>query len=300
MIHDNIDLNKLFIFREVVLAGSFSKAANNLKQPKSRISRVISSLEAELGVQLIYRTTRQFQLTQAGSELFDRISPLMLELKNSIELVTSDKDELSGLIKVTVPEDLGIEHFSKLCHDFLQLYPRVQIGLHASNNIVDLVKESIDVSIRIGRSKDSSMIQKKIGQVEMIFVMTPELFRKYQPRKLDDLEKVPFLTFEALNLSSQKLKITNGKEIKNLKLTPIFGSNNYFVLRSMILQGTGFCLLPVFLAKPYLANGELVQVCKDWKAEGHPIQILIPQQKEIPKKVRIFIDYVAPRLKQYF
>ncbi len=297
---NTIDLNKLRIFREVVLAGSFSKAALNLKQPKSRISRVISSLEKELGLQLIYRTTRQFHLTQAGTELFNRISPLMLELKKSIEQVASESDETSGLIKVTVPDDIGTELLGQLCHEFMEIYPKIQIGVHASNDIVDLVKNSVDISIRIGRIKDSTMIQKKIGHIEMIFVMSPLLFQKYQPRRLKDLEKIPFLAFEAFDLKTHFVKITNGKEKLKFKFIPRFGSNNFFVLRSMVLRGTGVALLPVFMVKRFLESGELVQVTKDWKVEGLPIQILIPQQKEIPPKIRKFIDYIAPRLEKYF
>src|SRR3989344_2676196 len=102
-----MDLNKLHIFRDVVQAGSFTKGALQLKLPKSRVSRIISALERDLGVQLIYRTTRQFQLTQAGLELFNRLNPILHELKNTLDIVTTDEDELLGLIKVTVPEDLG-------------------------------------------------------------------------------------------------------------------------------------------------------------------------------------------------
>lgn len=98
------NLNKLMVFQAVVQAGSFTKAALNLKQPKSRISRIISSLEKELGVQLIYRTTRQFQLSDAGIELFKRLSPLLNEIKNSLDVVTSESSEMSGIIRITAPD----------------------------------------------------------------------------------------------------------------------------------------------------------------------------------------------------
>lgn len=295
-----MDLNRLEIFKQVVLSGSFTKAAHQLKQPKSRISRTISSLEKELGIQLIYRTTRAFQLSEAGHELFARISPLLSEIKNSLEVVSSESGEVSGLIKVTVPEDMGSELLGKLCHEFIQTYPKVQISIHASNTLVDLVKESIDVSIRVSRAKDSTMIQKKIGAVEMIFVMSPELFYKYQPRKLEDLEKVPYLVFDAKDLRTRPVKVTNLKESKTFKPRPSFGSNNFFVLRSMALQSTGFALLPAFLAKENIAKGELMHVCKEWRTEGAPVQILIPHQKEVPIKIRKFIDFIGPKLMQYF
>lgn len=294
------NLNKLVVFQEVVQAGSFTKAALNLKQPKSRISRIISSLEKDLGVQLIYRTTRQFQLSEAGVELFKRLSPLLNEIKNSLEVVTSESEEMSGTIRVTVPEDVGSELLAKLCHDFMELHPKVQISLHASNQIVDLVKESIDISIRVSRSKDSTLIQKKIGQVQMIFVMSPGMFQKFQPRKLEDLEKIPFLVFDAKDLKTRPVKVTNLKETKSIKPRPCFGSNNFFVLRAMAMNSSGFALVPAFLVQDNLARGELIQVCKDWRTEGVPIQILIPHQKEVSKKIRKFIDFIAPKMMQYF
>jgi LysR family transcriptional regulator for bpeEF and oprC len=300
MVKQEADLNKLKVFKEVVLAGSFSKAAINLKQPKSRISRTISSLEQELGLQLIYRTTRQFRLTQGGKELFDKISPLLIELKNTIEQITTENDEVSGDIRITAPEDLGSELLGKLCHSFLQIYPKVRIGIEANNSVVDLVKESIDVAIRIGKVKDSSLIQKKIGKVEMILVTSSEVYLKYHPHQLDDISKIPFLAFKSKSLRSYSLKVANAKETRTIKMTPYFESNNFFVLRSMLLLHSGLALMPSFLVKDHIAKGELIQVCKEWKAEGVPVQILFPQQKEVPERIRKFVDYISPRLMQYF
>lgn len=296
----NYNLNKLVVFKEVVQAGSFTKAALNLKQPKSRISRIVSSLEKELGMQLIYRTTRQFQLSDAGEELFNRIAPLLNEIKNSLEFVTSESEDMAGTIRVTSPEDVGSELMAKLCQEFMELYPKIQISLHASTQLLDLVKESIDVSIRVSKSKDSTLIQKKIGQVQMIFIMSPNLFQKYKPRKLEDLEKIPFLVFDAKNLKSTPVKVTNSRETKTIKPRPSFGSNNFGVLRAMALNNSGFALVPAFLVQDYLNRGELIHVCKEWRSEGTPIQILIPHQKEVSKKIRKFIDFIAPRLMQYF
>lgn len=294
------NLNKLVVFKEVVQAGSFTKAAENLKQPKSRISRIISSFEQELGVQLIYRTTRQFQLSQAGLELFNRIAPLLNEITNSLEIVSSESEEMSGIIRVTAPEDVASELLVKICHEFMEAYPKVQVAIHASNALVDLVKESIDVSIRISRAKDSTMIQKKIGQIHMIFVMSPELFQKHQPRRLEDLEKIPFLVFDAKDLKARIIKVTNLKETKSIRPQPCFGSNNFMVLRAMAMHGTGFALVPAFLVQENLAQGELIQVCKDWRTEGITVQILIPHQKEVSRKIRKFIDFTAPKLMPYF
>ncbi len=294
------DLNKLQVFREVVKAGSFSKAALILKQPKSRVSRSIAALEKALGVQLIYRTTRQFQLTQNGKELFQRAGPLLIELNNTVEQLSAEGDEISGGLRLTVSEDIGTELIGKICHEFMTLFPKIQIAVLSSNQYVDLVKEGVDVAIRIGKAKDSTMIRKKIGTVELIFVMSPDLLNRCgNLNKPEDLESVSFLAFSALELKKCSLKLSKGKEVRHLKLATQFSSNNFFTLRQMAVLGSGLTVLPAFLARDFISDGRLVQVFKEWNLESSSVQILLPQQKETPQKIRKFIDFLAPRLAQY-
>lgn len=294
------NLNALQMFQEVVRAGSFSKAALILNQPKSRVSRHVARLEKDLGVQLIYRTTRQFQLTQAGQDLFQRTAPLLNELSQTWDQLSQSSDEMSGPIRMTVPEDIGSEFMGKVCKEFTDLYPKVHIGVWSSNLFIDLVKESIDVAIRIGRVKDSTMIQKKIGSVELIFVASPDFISRYGgPFKIDDLERIPFLAFTPADLKRAMVKVTNGKEKRTLKVTPQFASNNFFTLRQAALANGGVALLSMFLARDYIAKGELVQVCKEWATESNPIQFLIPHQKEPPVRVKKFVEFASVRLLQY-
>jgi DNA-binding transcriptional LysR family regulator len=292
-----VDLNRIELFREVVLAGSFSRAAARLRMPKSRVSRHIAQLEHDLGIALIYRTTRQFRLTQAGGDLFQRTAPLLKALQSTLEEVSSGAEEIAGLIKVTVPEDIGSELFGRICHDFLTLYPRVEIGVLASNQIVDLVKDSIDVAVRIGPARDSSMIRRKIGSVGLILCASPDFLARHgTPLRLEQLEKLPFLSFGAIGQGRQALKMTNGRENRSIRVNARFSCNNFFVLRSMACEGSGITAMPAFLARELFASGKLVPVLKEWSVETSPVQILIPSQKDVPHKIRAFVDFLAERL----
>ncbi len=294
------DLNRLQVFREVVQAGSFSKAALVLKQPKSRVSRNISLLERELGVQLIYRTTRQFQLTEAGQNLFQKATPLLNELDNTLEQLTTEADEISGPVRVTVPDDFGSELMGKICHEFILQYPKVHIHLIQSNETLDLVKESIDVAVRVGKIKSSTLIQRKIGVIELVFVMSPGLLQASGPlQKFEDLEKWPFLGFSAFDSKRLSVRSSNGKESKQIKLSPKFVCNNFFPIRQMALAGSGVALLPVFLVRDLIGSGQLVQVFKEWTAEGNPVHVMIPHQKEPPLRMKKFVEFLASRLSQY-
>jgi LysR family transcriptional regulator for bpeEF and oprC len=291
------DLNRIELFREVVLAGSFSRAATRLRMPKSRVSRHIASLESALGVPLIYRTTRQFRLTQAGTELFQKTAPLLSELNTTLEALRTGAEEVAGLIRVTVPEDIGVELLGPLCREFLALYPKVELAVHASNQLVDLVREQIDVAVRIGPARDSTMTRKLIGHVRLIFVAAPELLSRFGPATtLAQLEKLPFLSFSPLGQNRITLDVSNTKEKRKLRLRASFGSNNFFVLRSMARAGTGFAPLPAFLARDDLRQGTLVQLAGEWQLESSPVQILLPKQRATPPKIRAFVEFLAERL----
>lgn len=294
---ESLDLNRVQLFREVVVAGSFSKAAARLRMPKSRVSRQIAALEHDLGVQLIYRTTRQFRLTQTGNDLFQKTAPLLEDLRSSLEQVSSLSEEVAGLIKVTVPEDVGAELMAGICHDFMTLYPKVEIGLHAANQVVDLVKEGIDVAVRIGPSRDSSLVGRRIGNVGLILVASPDFVARNGPiSRLEDLERVPHLAFSQPGVRRHTLRVTNGKEIRSLKLEAAFSCNNFFTLRGMALEGMGFARVPAFIAKEAIERGELTHLFREWTVEKNPVMLLYPQQKEVPARIRAFVAFLAERL----
>lgn len=293
-----LDLNRLQVFREVVLAGSFSKAAAQLRQPKSRISRHIAALEKQLGTQLIYRTTRHFRLTKVGEELFQKASPLLSELTSTLDTVSSDAVEISGSLKVTVPEDIGVELMGQLCHEFLELYPKVQIHLHTSNQYVNLVEQSVDVAIRVGKAKDSSMIQKKLGHLGLVFVASPEFKKRRGLKTLEDLESLPFLAFAESDSDTVRVTLSSQQKTRTLKLHPAFVANNFFTLRDMAIRGSGFARIPILLAREPIRSGFLVELFSEWQMESHLLQILIPQQKEIPLRIRKFMDFMTLKLSQ--
>lgn len=296
----DIDLNRLGIFNSVVLAGSFSKAALILKQPKSRVSRQIASLEAELGVQLIYRTTRQFELTPAGRELFQEVSPVLADLNGRLEQVRSIADEVKGPVKISVPEDIGVELMGRLCKEFMELHPKVQIDLHVGNQKVDLVKDSFDIALRIGKVDDSTMMQRKIGRVDLQLVMSPSCRSRFNLHRLEDLEKVPFLAFSAVHPRNIPILVRRKREERRLNLSQVFSTNNFFVLRDMAIAGAGLTCLPPFLLESAIASGDLQVVFRDWSTDGSPIQILTPQQKEMPLRIRTFSDFLSEKLSPYF
>lgn len=116
------------------------------------------------------------------------------------------------------------------------------------------------------------------------------------PSKPEQLETLPYLSFFPLGQRRISLPITNGRERKALRLTARLSCNNFFVLRSMAVAGSGFTAIPAFLAREGFAAGTLVPIVKDWTLETSPVQILVPRQRELPPKIRAFVEFLAERL----
>lgn len=294
----DINLNRLGIFKVVASLGSFSKAALSLKQPKSRISRNITALEKEMGVSLIYRTTRQFQLTAAGLELFQKVVPHLSALENVIQSVDRNENIVSGRIRMTVPNDIGIELMAGYSFEFQKLYPQCKIDLLVDNKTIDLVSEGVDVALRFGTLRDSTLKLRKLGSVQLKLFISPGLV-KLSPalHKISDLEKFKYVAFKKFENKRNTLKLTNLKTDVHLKLDSVFSSDNFFVNKQMAILGAGFCFLPAFIAQKDIQNGDLVQIFKDWGTEKVPVSMLMPQQKSIPVRLKLFIDFLEDKLK---
>ncbi len=291
----DIDLNRLLVFKVVVLTGSFSKAGQQMRMPKSRVSRQIAALERELGVPLIYRTTRSFQLTQAGKDLFQRALPALNDLESVLQNLGDSKAEMQGVLRFTVPEDVGVELMAGLCNEFNLAHPRVHIDLIVDNRSVDLVKEGVDLALRIGKIKDSSLTGKKVGEVRLELYAGTALFQRHpKPQKIEELSALPFLSF--FGAEAQNIKLKGTKTSCHLKAKPVFNCNNFFVLKKMALMGNGYSLLPSYIVREEVARGDLVPLFKDWRYEEVPVQLLYPQQKNMPPRLRTFIDFMARRL----
>ena len=165
-----MDYNLLKTFSKVAELGSFTQAAKVLNHPKSRVSRAISRLENELDVQLIRRTTRKTTLTSSGQEFFHNIHPLLNSINNEITKVSNQQHEMSGTIRITTSQDIGQALVSKVISLYNSKYPNVQFDTIITNDFLDLVKENIDIAIRAGKLKDSTLIQKKFISTHFIIV----------------------------------------------------------------------------------------------------------------------------------
>lgn len=293
------ELDKIYLFNKIVQAGSFSAAARDLNIPKSRLSRHLQQLEDSLGQQLIIRTTRQFQLTSFGKELFSKSAHLLEELRSLVESTSFPPNTPpQGKIKITTPEDFGVEIIAPLCSNFMQQYPLITIELILTDQIRDLIRESFDLAIRFGNLENSTLMTRKVGVASFKLVAGKNYFKKNKPiKKIEDLQHHPFIHFTGID--EQDL-YTFSKPDKEYRVTPkiSFKSNNIFVLKKMALESHGLLIIPSFMAKEEIQTKELIEILPQWKKHQSPVQILMPPQRKVVPKVRLFNDFLFHELKQ--
>jgi LysR family transcriptional regulator for bpeEF and oprC len=296
---EQLDLNQIRTFVRIVKAGSFTKAAAQLKQPKSRVSRRLSGLEKDLGVQLIYRTTRQFQLTENGRNYYERCKELIEGLERLAAEMKENTSEISGLIKVTASDDMGVRLLTPILDEFSRQYPLIKFEVFLTQSYLDLVKESVDVALRIGQLKDSSLRVRKVHSLRNILVASPGFVERH--RQVDDINQIEQLPF--ISLGSREyislIKVSDSKKIK-LKTKNIFSCNNPSMMLALTLCGRGYTLVPEFLCWEYLKSGRLVHLHKGYHSEEFLVSLVTPEQKEVPLKIKRFVDFTAKRLKEAF
>lgn len=285
-----IDLNLLPLFLLVSEVGNFSDAAKKMGLRRSSVSRSVASLERSLGVQLFHRTTRQVNLTTAGKALHAKVAHQLGDLLDSLGTVPEREEEPSGDLRITAPDDIGSVVLPEIVTGFTLRYPKVNVDVHASNRVVDLVGEQFDLALRIslGKRADSSLISKKICDIPIhLFASPTYLARAGAPRKLADTTTHAWVWFKHVNLPSP---IPPPKGVQHIS------AENMMFLLNAVRAGAGIAPLPAFLAREDIAAGRLVRVLPRFSIPQGTLYFVHPPLAHVPLKVAAFRDYLLEHL----
>ncbi|HMN70182.1 MAG TPA: LysR family transcriptional regulator [Bdellovibrionales bacterium] len=291
-----MDLNEIAIFVKVVRAGTFSRAAEQLGMPVSTVSAKVAALESRLGVSLLTRTTRRLSITQAGQAFFDRAVKGLDELQNAEQELSASAAEPKGVLRITAPWLIGSTLLPAVIHKFTERYPSMTIDARLSDQYVDLVNEGVDIAIRVGELKDSSLIAKKIGSsCFALYASRAYLKKAGTPAVPKELTEHRGLHFTGLRESTWSL-VHSGKKVEVALKDPL-QSNDLHLLREVAVSGGGIALLPVFMCDGEAAEKKLVRVLEDWRSEIRPVHFVYPGRKFVPPKVHAFIELAGEILK---
>lgn len=290
-----MDLNQAAVFVKVVQAGSFSAAARLLGLPTSTVSNRVATLEKRLGVTLLQRTTRQLKLTEAGELYYEHASTGLAHMLDAESVVTESIGEPRGVLRVTAPADLGDQLLSRIAQQVRHHYPKVSIDMLLVDRYVDLIAEGVDVAIRTGALRDSSLIAKYAGVAQWVPFASPGYLKTAPLLDMPQaLRHHRCLQFTPLGRDSWTLKGETGSV--TVPMTGQVQVNDIRVIRALAQAGEGVALLPLYLCKEDCAEGRLVRVLPEWHAKADPVHIVYPRQRFMAPKLRAFIDLAIQEL----
>jgi DNA-binding transcriptional LysR family regulator len=288
-------LTSLRAFVKVVELGSFSEAGRQLRLSRSAISKYVSDLEKDLGVQLLNRTTRHAAANENGQAYFERALAILAELDAADHAVTQLQAKPRGLLRVNAPMSFGTLQLGPAIADFMALYPELRIQLVLSDEQIDPVQGGYDVTLRIADLESSSLIARKIVAIDRLVCASPAYLDQHGlPTHPDDLRSHALLTYGFL-LTGNQWKLTGEDGEHWIQPEWTLCANNAEVLRDAAVEGRGIALLPTFIAGDALRTGTLRSFLNGYKAPPLALYAIYPPTRHLAVKVRLFIDFLVER-----
>lgn len=290
---DRIEAMRMFI--EAVRANGFAAAARVLDVPRSKVSKQIRALEEQLGVQLLMRTTRSLHLTEAGALFYESAQEVLAALEEAEDRVRG-AGGARGPLRINAPVSFGTHVLAPLLPDFHADNPEIELRIVLIDQLVDPVSGGFDVTIRIADLQDSSLAARQIMPAPRHLLASPAcLARHGRPRQPEDLANVPFLNYGGLQ-GGITLALSRDGDVRRVRTRGPLTADSGDLLLQMAQAGLGFVLLPEFIAAPALAQGRLVRVLTDWLPPPIAVHALFPQSRNMPLRVRRFVDFLVDRL----
>ncbi|MDJ0841026.1 MAG: LysR family transcriptional regulator [Acidobacteriota bacterium] len=289
----NQDLNDVLYFIKVVEEGGFSAAARSLNTPKSSVSRRISRLEERLGIRLLQRTTRRLSLTDAGTMMFERGSRILAELSETEDAVMHMQSEPRGLIRMTLPADMGPQ-IAPLAAEFLEQFSEVSIEMDMSNRYLDLVAEGYDLAVRAARAlPESQLMARKLRTSRPVLVAAPDYLARYgEPKKPEDLSAHRCILFPRWSAKTQwTLQGEDGPV--QVAVSGSISANNLAAVKELALAGLGVASLPEEFLLSELAAGRLVELMPGSTILSGTLWLVYPERRYITPKVRAWIEFLV-------
>lgn len=287
------DLNALMIFAKVVEAGSFSEAARRTDRPVSTVSRKVAELEAQLGVRLLERSTRQLRLTDLGAEILQH-ALRSVEISETVNSLVSDQlAELKGTLRVSAPPSIADTVLAPLLTGFQSQHPGMHVHALITDRHVDHIAEGIDLAFRVGPLEDSNLVARRVLRYRHRLVASPQyLTRATAPVRPADLLEHRLLSFSFWSMQNV-WAFTRGDARETVKFHPHIAMNDYLGLATALRSGAGIGELPPIVCPEMVENGTLVEVMSDWHFAAVDVSAVHLGNRHIPRAVRLFKDYAV-------
>jgi len=289
-------LHRVQTFLAVVDFGSYTRAAQYLGISKAMASLHIKALEQALASTLLIRTTRQVTLTETGQALYDEFKGIVANIDTAFDNVLHGRDRVSGKLRISSTAEYAETFVLPILPLFTARYPEVRLSYHFNSSLNDLVAEKLDLVIRLGHLADSGFKGRQLADYAIVLVASPALLKDRQVAQPEELDAWPWIgnsnlggppgwTFSHPRRGEVEVKVSPGHE-----------SNSATAIRAMALAGLGLAVLPEWMVLDDLGNGRLVRVLPEYRLATQPVHVLFPNSAHLPRKSRVFIDFLAEHL----
>lgn len=298
---DRIEAMKVFV--ATLDEGSLAGAGRLLKRSPAAVSRAIAFLEAHVGVELLHRTTRSIRLSEAGERYVASCRRILTELEEAEILAVGEKSAPRGLLTLSAPPISGEDILRPILDEYLDAYPLVTARLLLLDRTVSLVEEGVDVAMRVAQLPDSALIATRIGtDIRRVVVASPEYLAKHAPiREPGDLAQHRIIAFSNFGLDSWSFSPPPGSAVPRTAIfTPRLIVNSVRAAMVSAIEGHGPTRLYSYHVAEAVKAGQLRVVLADAEFPALPIHLLTPQGRASVPKVRAFLDFAAPRLREAF
>ncbi len=284
------------LFAQVLESGSFTAAAEQLGVSKQLISRRLMQLEERLGVRLLNRSTRRLDVTPLGHAYHEAALRLLAEVEQVEQSIAGEHGQPRGTIRLSAPLSFAVEHLSQVFPAFMQRYPQVVLELDLSDRSVDLLAEGFDLALRIGQLEDSSLIARRIGGVERVWVCSPGYLAERgvpeEPAALVAHDCLPYGHGRTVQWRFER----EGKT-QQLQLGGRLRANNGEVLRDAAIAGLGITYLPLFIVRKALEEGRLCRVLDDYRPAPLAVSALYPAHRQGVRAVQVLVEFLREALR---
>ncbi|WP_130804095.1 LysR family transcriptional regulator [Acinetobacter ihumii] len=289
-------LQQFEIFIEVAKRESFSEAALRLDLPRSTVTSAIQSLETFYKVRLFQRTTRRVSLTQDGKRILPDCQNLLMDYQLLEQMIQTHNQDYQGILKVDMPSRISHQIVVPALPDFFQQYPNIQIQLHSSDHLTNLVEQEVDCVVRVGTLENSSLICKSVGYLEMVNCASPDYLQQFgTPQTLEDLQQHSMINYPSGVGEQQGIFFCRHERIK---LNANLSVNNTEAYIQAARAGLGIIQIPYYDVREDLEQGRLVEFLSYEVCSALALNVLYPNRQYIPRRLDVFMSWLIPVLQQ--
>ncbi|MBL4761909.1 MAG: LysR family transcriptional regulator [Gammaproteobacteria bacterium] len=290
-------LKSMVVFAQIVKQGSFSAAAKQLGLTRAVISYHVKKLESHLGVKLLNRSTRSLALTEAGEAYYESCHIIAEQAAAAQQKINHFKNEPEGLLKISCPINLGLQLIVPALNQFRHLYPKIELDIHFTDDVVNIMQEGIDLAIRGAPLPDSGLQALHLLILPTSIYGSPEYIGKYgKPASPIDLEKHNWVIYKP---ASKIIELVKDSRSYSVKVRGLISTNNAASRTAFVEGGHGLGRIPDYDAKPKVMAGNLVRVLEDYALPEINVYGVFPSGTASSKKLRLLLDFLKndlPRL----